>query len=99
MRLIDADALMRELKHRSDEAAEARMTLIAEDFIELVRDADVVEVPRWIPVTERLPEPDDLVLTYCPGRKETPSEVVMRGWAAMIHATHWMPLPSAPEVE
>lgn len=58
-----------------------------------------VEAPQWISVTERLPEPDDLVLAYCPVRKETPSEVVMRGWAAMIHATHWMPLPSAPEVE
>ncbi len=56
MRLIDKDELLRELKRRSDEAAEARMTLIAEDFIDLVNDADVVEVPRWIPVTERLPE-------------------------------------------
>lgn len=97
MRLIDADALMRKLKRRSDEAAEARMTLIAEDFVELLRDAGVVEVPRWIPVTERTPEPDDIVLAYCPGR--TPGEVVIRGWVAMIHATHWMPLPSAPEVE
>ena len=60
---------------------------------------EIGRVPRWIPVTERMPEPDDLVLAYCPGRKETPSEVVMRGWAAMIHATHWMPLPEAPEVE
>lgn len=60
---------------------------------------EIGRVPRWIPVTERMPEPDDLVLAYCPGRKETPSEVVMRGWAVMIHATHWMPLPSAPEVE
>lgn len=27
-----------------------------------------------------------------------PREIVMRGWAAMIHATHWMPIPTFPEV-
>lgn len=29
--------------------------------------------------------------------KEKLREIVMRGWAAMIHATHWMPIPDAPE--
>lgn len=57
-------------------------------------------IPRWIPVTERVPDIDALVLTYCPHRKGTPGETqIMRGWAAMIHATHWMPLPTLPEVE
>lgn len=67
MRLIDKDELLHELKRRSDVAAEARMGLWEGDFIALVNDADVVEVPevpRWIPVTERLPEDD-----YVPGDK------------------------------
>lgn len=72
MRLIDADALMRELKRRRDEAAEAGMTLIAEDFIELVRDTGVVEVPRWVPVTERMPEDD-----YVPGDKTVQIKVIV----------------------
>lgn len=60
---------------------------------------EIGRVPRWIPVTEKMPGPDELVLAYCPGKKETSREIVMRGWAAMIHATHWMPLPTFPEVE
>ena len=69
---------------------------VAEMFIDPLPLADE---PRWIPVTERMPEPDDIVLACCPARKETPREIVMRGWAAMIHATHWLPLPEPPEVE
>lgn len=72
MRLIDADALMRELKRRSDVAAEARMSLWEGDFIDLVNDADVVEVPEWIPVTERMPEDD-----YVPGDKTVQIKVIV----------------------
>lgn len=51
MRLIDKDELLREIKRRSDQAADARMGLWEGDFIDFVNDADVVEVPEWIPVT------------------------------------------------
>lgn len=70
---------------------------VAEMFIDPLPISDE---PRWIPVTERLPDPDEMVLAYCPCRKGTPSEIqTMRGWAAMIHASHWRPLPETPEVE
>ena len=108
MRLIDKDELLHELKRRSDVAAEARMTLIAEDFIDLVNDADVVEVPRWIPVTERLPENTADVLVFRPKMK---IEIgiscrINDEWLRYgkdLHGnnviTHWMPLPEPPEVE
>lgn len=101
MRLIDADALkgcactVMEVGVADTYAPRSTFSAVPVRFID---EQPTVEAPQWISVTERLPEPDDLVLAYCPVRKETPSEVVMRGWAAMIHATHWMPLPSAPEV-
>ena len=108
MRLIDKDELLHELKRSSDVAAEARMTLIAEDFIDLVNDADVVEVPRWIPVTERLPENTVDVLVFRPKMK---IEIgiscrINDEWLRYgkdLHGndviTHWMPLPEPPEVE
>ena len=70
------------------------------------------QVPRWIPVTERLPEDrsDVLVVAYWPERWG-----VYMGWCAPERAawsvhigigdrndvavTHWMPLPEPPEVE
>jgi hypothetical protein len=53
---------------------------------------------RWIPVTERLPDEDRIVLGYFPAKKGTSSEIqATRGWCVPILATHWMPLPDAPE--
>lgn len=65
MRLIDKDELLREIKRRSDQAAEARMGLWEGDFVDLVNDAEDFEVPRWIPVTERLPEITGYYLCVC----------------------------------
>jgi|GEM_PF-3224573 len=64
-----------------------------------------VPVPsEWVPVTERLPEPDGLYLAYVPdGRmmifKGSILEAAMRADTPMhlqFQATHWMPLPQAP---
>lgn len=79
MRLIDADALMRELKRRSNQAAEARMGLWEGDFVDLVNDADVVEVPQWIPATERLPEKAGDYLCVCnDGESREPYVVIIQ---------------------
>lgn len=69
---------------------------------------------RWIPVTERLPDYDDLVLVIASGKPKeniTLDEAVelatlysdgwcLETWAEWTGAnvTHWMPLPEPPEV-
>ena len=63
---------------------------------------------RWIPVTERLPEHGERVLTY--DRYGHIRDRVLKqlgntelftpdGLAAKKHITHWMPMPDAPEEE
>lgn len=68
------------------------------------------QLPRWIPVTERLPEEGVVVLAYLPKQADVEGGV----YAAMLsklqtlrgtfstsfgfgfEATHWMPLPAPP---
>ena len=73
------------------------------------------QLPRWIPVEERLPEYGVRVLaadmyegddyTGIRTREEYPDDTdgcwydEMGRWYAIDDATHWMPLPKAPEVK
>lgn len=70
--------------------------------------AGVAPVQGWIPVTERLPEYGERILTY--DRYGHIRDRVMRktggtdlftpdGLVPKKHITHWMPLPDAPEEE
>ena len=65
----------------------------------------VTERPEWIPVTERLPENDDLVLVYFTWKTFPVGEVDVSAyhpraqrWETNWSITHWMPLPKPPEV-
>ena len=70
--------------------------------------ADAIEElskPRWIPVTERLPEEYVDVLCYCSRNgqygcgewsKEDNGTIYWTGLYGMI-PTHWMPLPEPPK--
>ena len=68
--------------------------------------ADVVERPRWIPVTERLPPKRKWVLCKC---QACITEVLRFDNAEWYHdpthvymfdfVTHWMPLPEPPKEE
>ena len=79
----------------------------------LMKAADAIEKltkPRWIPVTERLPDAGDRVLCYC--RANIYEVMKMRTDGAWVHndkvydsaymsgfVTHWMPLPEPPKEE
>lgn len=86
-------------------------TGLTPDEIEKLR----AQVPRWIPVEERLPEYGVRVLatdmyegddyTGIRTREEYPDDTdgcwydEWGRWYPIDDATHWMPLPKAPEVE
>ena len=65
--------------------------------------ANGVRVQRWIPVTERLPEEDENVLTYRESgcNVEALLSVSRKTWENDIFGdypvTHWMPLPQPPK--
>ena len=68
--------------------------------------ANGVTVQRWIPVTERLPEDGQIVLTCKNGICEVQTyEARRNGWVSgrffwsMAFVTHWMPLPQPPKGE
>ena len=79
----------------------------AQEYHKLCLEA-LLKQPRWIPVTERLPD-DSVGVTLC-----TRSGIVGTGFydkytknwvqyyaagALCVDVTHWMPLPEGPEVE
>ena len=83
------------------------------------QDADInalrENVPEWIPVSERLPEPEKMVLLTVSGKFKNISFVdayelgefdTDEGWILEMwpewkdpKVTHWMPLPELPEEE
>lgn len=71
------------------------------DALALIRQLEA-QVPRWIPVEERLPKKWMQVLAYTSdGYRET---MVYDGhwwWQrdVVVNVTHWMPLPEMPKEE
>ena len=68
-------------------------------------NANQLAVPAWVSVSERMPERVD-VLVYSPDLRNPCDQLVGRfmdgRWYCagyeMLNVTHWMPLPSAPEL-
>ena len=76
----------------------------------LMKAADAIEElskPRWIPVTERLPEVRVWVLCYCRANSFDVFRMTDEGhWQygnrsiyMKGYVTHWMPLPEPPKEE
>ena len=76
----------------------------------LIQQIAELSKPKWIPVTERLPEAGERVLCYC--RANIYEVMKMRTDGAWVHndkvydsaymsgfVTHWMPLPAPPKEE
>lgn len=70
------------------------------ELINHVPAADAIEkMPRWIPVTERLPREQETVLTW--GKQG----VILldwrhdNKWCCFGDVTHWLPLPEPPKEE
>ncbi len=68
------------------------------DAIEKVR---IMEEPRWIPVTERLPEKDTRVIVCASLPEGVHSDFIYEDghWFVSIGVTHWMPFPEPPKEE
>ena len=66
------------------------------DAIEKVR---IMEEPRWIPVTERLPEKDTRVIVCASLPEGVHSDFIYEDghWFVSTGVTHWMPLPEPPK--
>ena len=69
-------------------------------WIEPERKALIKSLPRWIPVTERLPENRKWVLVCSKFVKMKTDFISNDGkWHTTPGVTHWMPLPEPPEEE
>jgi hypothetical protein len=98
MRPIDADAVY---ELHSNYPAFARSYADLTDLRDILDDAPTIEIPQWIPVTERLPA-DGMQVLACTKHGKAFSAHYDHFWGkwSVSHTgkiTHWMTLPKPPK--
>lgn len=102
MRLIDANALIREAKRRNEVY---KLRGLSKAIADMVQDMTIYAPSpyemRWIPCTERLPREEDKVLC-CTQTKAGAKNIVLGYYAGgkwrcgmNSNVVAWMPLPEA----
>ena len=109
MRLIDADALLSEFLRRYTEREKNGKSVFAaceikQDFADMITDAPTIEAePKWIPVTERLPEWMEYVIVHYENGFIRIAMLVddhrFSHTGLYGPVTHWMPLPAPPAMD
>ena len=96
MRLIDADALLKQIFETTNTEENARMLRL---LTSLVKDAPTVD--QWVSVKNRLPDRYKKVLTYGASYGVQENWLIRTGkeisWSMGYRITHWMPLPEPPK--
>lgn len=112
MRLIDAENLneLEDLLYEYSPERNGEPWYMAKDVWECIEKAPTIEVPTWIPVTERLPVKGGYylvvarygitIMEFTMGNErymEKPSFVSELLGRCNGEVTHWMPLPTPPK--
>lgn len=116
MQGLAADAIEALQRACANYAEQAEELQVAVDGYEANTDVQFVEhgtyselkfVPKWIPVTERLPENNTRVIGFMAWKAMAAVERQHNRWYSIDHleplpdeaVTHWMPLPQPPKVD
>jgi len=107
MRLIDANALLKQLKTLSFpiELDSNVMIMFVHDVVNAITNAPTVQREGWVSVEDRLPDSGQKVLIWCYNTvlvgnyirsNHSFSLFKVSGNASLYHAFYWQPLPEAP---
>ena len=102
MRLIDADKFEAYSANGTDLEGEEFLAYLSgmQRVLEDIDAAPTIDPeslhPRWIPVSDRLPETGEVLATNGDVIAVAPASSVRR---KDTYITHWMPLPEPPESE